>query len=66
MNRDSVVRANGHTGMVELANRIASEYGGNKNLIANYYSEELLKSERAKSEWVEPDLKALEFADASR
>jgi hypothetical protein len=44
----------------ELANKLASEYA-HKNVIAEYYSEELLASVKAKNEWVEPDLKALEL-----
>ena len=36
----------------------------NKNLIEEFYSAELLATDKAKAEWVEPDLKALpEFAD---
>lgn len=46
--------------VVELANRVASEYG-KKNVIADYYSEETIASVKAKNEWVEPDLKALEL-----
>ena len=51
---------NGHSGdrIFDLANKLASEYG-NKNLIADYYSGETLNSERAKKEWVEPDLKSV-------
>lgn len=46
--------------IVELANTLASKYG-NKNLIADYYSEETLLSVKAKNEWVEPDLKTLQY-----
>jgi hypothetical protein len=46
--------------LVEMANELANRYG-NKNLIANYYSEERIASVEAKHGWVEPDLKALEF-----
>ena len=42
-----------------LANNVGNEY--DKNLIADYYAEETLVSPKAKSEWVEPDLKRLEF-----
>lgn len=63
--RGCVAGANG-SGLVELANRVASEFGGNKKLIADYYSEELLTSARAKNEWVEPDLKELEFESEPR
>ena len=44
----------------ESANRLAG-ICGNKNMIADYYSEETIASAKAKNEWVEPDLKALEF-----
>ena len=46
--------------LVEMANELANRYG-NKNLISDYYSEERIASAQAKSEWVEPDLKAVEF-----
>lgn len=45
--------------LVELANELADRYS--KDLIADYYSEERISSSQAKSEWVEPDLKPLEF-----
>jgi hypothetical protein len=45
--------------LFEIANKLASKYG-NKNLIADYYSEERIASVEAKHGWVEPDLK--EFA----
>jgi hypothetical protein len=54
-----LLRANSGATMFELANQVASEYG-NKSVIAEYYSEEILASVKAKNEWVEPDLKALE------
>ena len=44
----------------ESANRLAGKFG-NKDVIANYYSGETIASAKAKNEWVEPDLKALEF-----
>jgi hypothetical protein len=44
--------------LFEIANKLASKYG-NKNLIADYYSEERIASAEAKHGWVEPDLKAL-------
>ena len=55
-----LLRENSSAMIFELANKIASEYG-NKNVIADYYSEEILASVKAKHEWVEPDLKGLEF-----
>ncbi len=45
-----------------LANRLIEKYAA-KNLILDYYSAELLDSPEAKSDWVEPDLKPLQFPD---
>ena len=56
-----LARADSDATVAELANRVASEYGSRKNLISEYYSEETLNSARAKTVWVEPDLKALKF-----
>jgi hypothetical protein len=55
-----LLREDSQAMVFELANKIASEYG-NKNVIADYYSEEIIGSVKAKNEWVEPDLKALKF-----
>jgi len=55
-----LLEADSRATIFELASEVASEYG-HKNLIAEYYSEELLASVKAKNEWVEPDLKALEI-----
>jgi hypothetical protein len=52
--------ANSHATTAELANLVANEYC-NKNVIADYYSAETLASAKAKKEWVEPDVKALEL-----
>lgn len=60
MVRGFVLKSSSGSTLFELANRVAEEFG-NKNLIADYYSEETLKSARAKDEWVEPDLKVLEL-----
>lgn len=46
--------------ILESANMLAAKCA-NKTLIADYYSEETIASAKAKNEWVEPDLKALEF-----
>lgn len=46
--------------LFEIANKLASKYG-NKNLIADYYSEERIASAEAKHHWVEPDLKQLDL-----
>jgi hypothetical protein len=43
-----------------LANQLIDRYV-EKNLILEYYSAELLASTKAKDEWVEPDLKRLNF-----
>jgi len=44
--------------MLSLANRLATSF--DKNVINEYYSAELLSSEKAKAEWVEPDVKTFE------
>jgi hypothetical protein len=44
--------------IVELANKLAAECA-DKNLIRDYYSEDLLTSDKAKNRWVAPDLKPL-------
>ena len=54
-----LVKADSGATIFELANEVAGDYG-QKNMIAEYYSEEILASVKAKNEWVEPDLKALE------
>ncbi len=56
-----LMKAKSSATIFELANEVASQYG-NKNVIADYYSEETIGSVKAKNEWVEPDLKALEFS----
>lgn len=43
-----------------LANAML-ENCGTSSLIKNYYSPELLASERARAGWVEPDVRALDF-----
>jgi uncharacterized protein (UPF0128 family) len=45
---------------VEMANGLAVECGGSR-LVFDYYSKELIDSERARQEWTQPDLKALDF-----
>ena len=45
-----------------LTNQLIERYG-DKNLILDYYSAELLASPEAKSNWVEPDVKPLRFPD---
>ncbi len=46
------------TSLADLANRLGSECA-DKNLIRDYYSEELLNSESAKNGWAASDLKPL-------
>ncbi len=45
-----------------MANQLIEKYG-NKNLILDYYSAELLASPEAKGEWVAPDVRQLPFPD---
>ena len=49
----------GH-GLAHLINGLAAESGSSR-LIFDYYSKELIDSERARRMWVEPDLKPLDF-----
>ena len=56
---DFLLKADSRATIFDLANEVASKYG-HKNVIAEYYSEEILASVTAKNEWVEPDLRALE------
>jgi hypothetical protein len=44
--------------LADIANLLAAKYG-NKTLINDYYSSEVLNSARAKAEWVGPDLQSL-------
>jgi hypothetical protein len=46
--------------MMELANKLAATYNDSR-LIYNYYSKELLSTQAAKTDWVEPDLRPLDF-----
>ncbi len=48
------------SGLAELTNGLAAECGSSR-LIFDYYSRELIDSERARREWVESDLKPLDF-----
>jgi hypothetical protein len=57
---DFLRQAEARATILELANAVAGEYG-HKHVIAEYYSEELLASVKAKNEWVEPDLKTFDF-----
>ncbi len=46
--------------VVEMTNRLVNRHA-DKTLINEYYSTEVLNSELAKTEWIEPDLKPLRF-----
>jgi hypothetical protein len=48
-----------NSSLATIANQLIENYN-DKNLIGEYYSAELLASEEAKAQWVEPDLKRLE------
>jgi hypothetical protein len=47
-------------GLADLINGLAAEFGSSR-LIFDYYSKELIDSERARRELVGPDLKPLDF-----
>ena len=55
--REFFARSRSHS-IAEMANKLAAECA-DKNLIRDYYSEELLTSDYAKNGWVAPDLKPL-------
>ena len=54
--RDFVANTGGDVTMFDLANSLIESCTG-KNLVNEYYSEELLATVEAKHGWVEPDLK---------
>ena len=56
--RDFVAKTSGDVSMCDLANRLIASCTG-KNLVNEYYSEDLLATVEAKHGWVEPDLKRL-------
>ena len=58
--RAYLTRAEEDGRLAELLNGLAAESGSSR-LIFDYYSKELIDSERARREWVEPDLKPLDF-----
>ena len=62
--RDFAAVADSGEATCDLANHMITSYE-NKDLINEYYSEELLASAEAKDGWVEPDLKALPIAKES-
>ena len=47
-------------GLAEMTNALAAECGSSR-LVFDYYSRELFDSEAARREWVEPDLRPLDF-----
>lgn len=47
-------------GLAEMTNALADECGSSR-LVFDYYSRELIDSEAARREWVEPDLRPLDF-----
>ncbi len=53
-------KTNSSRSITEMANELAATYN-NSRLIFDYYSKELLASEEAKDNWVEPDLRPLDF-----
>jgi hypothetical protein len=59
--RDFVATSNSIESLADLANRLVASSTG-KNLVNEFYSEELLATVDAKERWVEPDLKPLTVA----
>lgn len=53
-------RNEGERGLADMLGDIISAYP-DKNFIYEYYSKDLLMSDEAKSKWVDPDLKVLDF-----
>ena len=58
--RAYLVRDGAGRDLADLVNGLATESGSSR-LIFDYYSRELIDSERARREWVEPDLRPLDF-----
>jgi hypothetical protein len=57
MSRDAAI--------METVNRVVERYD-NKDVLFEYYSRERVLSERAKRQWVEPDLRPLECKENTR
>jgi hypothetical protein len=53
-------RTDAGLGLAEMTNALAAECGSSR-LVFDYYSRELIDSETARCEWVEPDLRPLDF-----
>jgi hypothetical protein len=58
--RAYVARAGDDLSLAEMTNALAAECGSSR-LVFDYYSKELIDSDTARREWVEPDLKPLDF-----
>ena len=58
--RAYLTREGARRGLADLVNGLAAESGSSR-LIFDYYSKELIDSERARRVWVEPDLRPLDF-----
>ena len=58
--RSFIEHADASRGLAELTNALAGECGSS-HLVFEYYSKELIDSATARREWVEPDLKPLDF-----
>lgn len=58
MVRRYLLVAGGNGSILQLANGLIHSYG-NKNLLLEYYSQDLLVSWEAGTSWIEPDLKPL-------
>ena len=46
--------------VADIANEMIASYG-NSQLIFDYYSKEILSSEKARKMWIEPDMKRFDF-----
>ena len=55
----SLKEAEPGTPLVTIVNKLVQEWG-NKELLFRHYSRELVMSEAARAEWVEPDLEQLQ------
>jgi hypothetical protein len=58
--RSYVDRVGPGLNLAEMTNALAAECGSSR-LIFDYYSKELIDSETARRDWVEPDLRPLDF-----
>lgn len=58
MLRVYLLRFGARASLVDITNQTVEQFS-NSRLVADYYSDEVLKSAEARSEWIEPDLKPL-------